>query len=428
MRRAVRPMTPAETPRPLDLAALRGGTQRRYSRRDMLRAAGLLAGSGLLAGCGVAGARANAVPRDYWSRQKPTEFLDWANWPLYLDVATVKGKTVHPSLEEFTKKTGIKVKYEEVIQDMDSFVGSIRPVLASHQATGYDLMVLTNGIYLTQMRELNYLIPLDHSQMPNFFKYADTTAKDPTFDPGNKFTVPWQSGMTGIAYNPKYVKRPITSFEDLFDPAFKGKVGMFADNQDLPNLALVGIGVDPAKSTEDDWKRAAAKLTKQRDEGLVRKYYQQDYISPLSKGDLWITMAWSGDIFQANASTPGLDLKFVVPKQGAVVWTDNLCIPLYSRNPVSAMKLIDFVYDPKIAAMIAEYVNYFTPVPGAKKYILDDAKAATKKADRQSLEQIAKSPLVFPTKSMESKLYRYATLTPEEVPVWNQIFEPVYES
>lgn len=420
-------MTPVD-PGPDGLANLRGLTQRRFSRRDLMQAAALLAGAGVVAGCSVPGARASAIPADYWKDKKASRSLDWAQWPLYIDVGKVKGKTVHPSLVEFTKRTGIQVKYEEVIQDMDSFVGTIRPVLASHQATGYDLMVLTNGIYLTQMRELNYLIPLDHSRMPNFFKYADKTAKDPTFDRGNKYTVPWQSGITGIAYNPKYVKRPITSFDDLFDPAFKGKVGMFADNQDLPNFGLVGIGVDPAKSTEDDWRRAADRLIKQRDEGFVRAYYQQDYISPLSKGDLWITMAWSGDIFQANASTPGLDLKFVVPEQGAVVWTDNLCIPRYSRNPVSAMELINFAYDPKIAAMIAEYVNYFTPVPTARKYILDDAKAATKKADRESLLQIADSPLVFPTKAMESKLYRYATLTPEEVPVWNQIFEPVYES
>ncbi|RNI17954.1 polyamine ABC transporter substrate-binding protein [Flexivirga caeni] len=420
-------MTPAELD-PLAQADLRGMTQRRFSRRDIIHAAGLMAGAGLLAGCSVAGARASVIPEGYWADKKPTKFVDWAQWPLYIDVGKVHGRNTHPSVDAFTKATGIKVKYEEVIQDMDSFVGSIQPVLASHQATGYDLMVLTNGIYLTQMRELNYLVPLDHSRMPNFFKYADPTVKNPTYDPGNKFTVPWQSGITGIAYNPKYVKRPITSFDDLFDPAFKGKVGMFADNQDLPNLAIVGIGVDPAKSTESDWRRAAKRLTQQRNSGLVRAYYQQDYIAPLSKGDLWVTMAWSGDIFQANASTPGLDLKFVVPEQGGVVWTDNLCIPRYASNPVAAMELINFYYQPDIAAMVAEYVNYFTPVPEAKRYILADAKAATDKDDRESLLQIADSPLVFPTKAMESKLYRYATLKPEEVPVWNQIFEPVYES
>jgi len=417
-------MTPVE-PSP---DRLRGLTQRRFSRRDLLQIGGLLAGAGLLSGCGVAGARASAIPADYWKDKKPSKSVDWAQWPLYIDVGKVNGKSGHPSLAEFTQQTGIKVKYEEVIQDMDSFVGTIRPVLASHQATGYDLMVLTNGLYLTQMRELNYLVPLDHSRMPNFFKYADPTAKNPTFDPGNKYTVPWQSGITGIAYNPKYIKRKITSFDDLFDPAYKGKVGMFADNQDLPNFALVGIGVDPAKSTEGDWRRAADRLKQQRDEGFVRAYYQQDYISPLSKGDLWITMAWSGDIFQANASTPGLDLKFVVPEQGAVVWTDNLCIPRYAHNPVAAMELINFYYQPKVAAMVAEYVSYFTPVPDAKKYILADARAAKTKADRESLLGVADSPLVFPTKAMESKLYRYATLSPEEVPVWNQIFEPVYES
>ncbi len=419
------------TPMP-DAAWLRGLTSRRVSRRDMLRAMGLGAGAlataAVLGSCSVAGSQAPPLASDFWSGQKKAGHLDWAQWPLYIDTDTVNGKTTYPSLELFTKQTGITVNYQEVIQDVESYFGVIRPVLAAGQSTGFDLMVITNGIYLTQLIELNFLIPLDHKLMPNFFANAGATVKNPSFDPGNKYTAAWQSGITGIAYNPKYVKRKITSFNDLLDPAFIGKVGMFGDNQDLPNLALSGIGVNPETSTEADWRRAAKVLIKQRDAGLVRAYYQQEYIAPLSKGDLWISMAWSGDIFQANQSTPGLDLQFVVPDEGAVVWTDNLCIPRYARHPVDAMAMINFMYQPQVAAMVAEGVNYFTPVPGARKYIQQDAAAATDKDDKELLTTLADSPLIFPSPQMLSRLHRYRTLSPQELEVWNQIFEPVYQS
>ncbi|MBN9619747.1 MAG: spermidine/putrescine ABC transporter substrate-binding protein, partial [Actinobacteria bacterium] len=343
-------------------------------------------------------------------------------WPLYIDVGSKASD--HPSLDLFTKQTGIKVKYGEDIQQDDTYYGKVAPILKSGQGTGWDLMVITNGIYLQDFIERDYLVPLDQSRMTNFYTNASDLVKDPSYDRGNVFTMAWQSGMTGIGYNPKLVGRKITSWNDLLDPKLKGKVGMFGDTEDLPNSALCAIGVNPENSTQADWEKAATWLKSQRP--LVRKYYQQDYISPLSKGDLWASMAWSGDIFQANSN--GANLEFVVPDEGAPIWTDNMCIPKYAAHPLDAMVYMDFVYQPKIAAMLAAYVNYVTPVPGVQQVFQQEAAAATSKSDRENYEFLATTPLIFPSKSDQAKLHRYRVLSQAEQQVWNGLFEPIYQS
>jgi spermidine/putrescine transport system substrate-binding protein len=408
----------------VDPALFRGLTQRRYSRRDMLRFAGMgggaLAASAVLSACGVSGGKAKKTATSFWDGKTRTGELVFANWPYYMD----KAKGRHPSLDRFTQETGIQVKYKEVINDNAEFFGRIQPGLAAGQGTGYDIIVLTNGVYLDKLIQANYLIPLDHSQLPNFAKYAGPAIKDPSYDPGNKYTLAWQSGMTGIGWNPEYVDGPFTSYEDLFDPKYKGKIGMFGDTQDLPNLALVGMGLDPQDATPDDWRKAAEKLKKQRP--LVRQYYNQNYIGPLSKGDIWITMAWSGDIFQANASNPGLNLQWALPDQGGLIWTDNMCIPIKAPHPVDALEYMNFVYDPSVAAMIAEWVNYITPVPDAKAVIEQDA-AKAKGDDRKLLQDLAASPLIFPDSEIVSRLHNYRVLTTDEEKEWNTIFEPIYQ-
>jgi spermidine/putrescine transport system substrate-binding protein len=410
---------------------LRGLTQPRVGRRGVLQfgAASML----LLAleACGVSSKSSNPTSsksvedaaKKFWAAQKKTGLLNFANWPLYIDVSDTNDKD-HPSLDEFTKQTGIKVVYSEVIQENASFFGKIQPELAAGQATGYDIIVITNGSYLDKLRELNYLVPLDQSKMVNFYKNASPLVKNPSYDPGNQYTMAWQSGITGIGYDPKRLGHDITSWKQLTDPALKGKVGMFGDTQDLPNSALLAVGVKPEDSDEKDWQKAADWLKAQRP--LVRKYYEQDYIDPLSKGDIWASMAWSGDIFQANAS--GASLKFVVPEEGAVSWTDNMCIPVHAAHPFDAMTYMDFVYQPDIAAMLAEYINYITPVPAAKAVILQDASAATTADDKAYYEGLATSPLIFPAASDVAKLHRYRVLTADEEKTWNALFEPIYQS
>jgi spermidine/putrescine transport system substrate-binding protein len=405
----------------IDPALLRGLTQRRYDRRDLLRLSAV-AGAGLaLAACGVKGKKA-APPKQsdvqkYWAGKQKNGHVDFANWPLYMDPE-------HPELKKFTAATGITVTYKEVIQDNASWFAKIRPQLAAGRSIGYDIMVVTNGIEFSELVELGYLAPLDHGKLPNYGKYAGAQYKKEAFDPGNVFSIPWTSGMTGIGYNPKYVKTPPTKIADLWDPKYKGKVGMMSDTQEIGNFGMLVSGVKPENSGPADWEKAAARLKEQRDQDIVRKYYDQDYIKPLTSGDVWLTMAWSGDIFQQNVSE-GTDLRFVLPEEGATIWTDNMMIPKTAKNPVDAIMLMDFFYDPAIAASLTGYINYIPPVPLAQNIIRSEAARASG-AEKQALEQIANSPLVFPAGADYSKLHTYRTFeNAGEKQRYMSLFQPI---
>ena len=410
-----------------DPSFLRGLTQRRISRRSALQGAGALSFAAFLAACGIGSKPAVAAHQNWvWDKATKQGTLDFANWPLYIDVgADAKGKTTYPSLEQFTKETGIKVNYSEPIQDNNSFFAKEAPTLLLGNPIGYDIIVVTNGIFLTNYMEQHWLTELDPTQLPNFPKNAAARLQSRDFDPGNKFTIPWQSGFTGIGYNPKLTGREITSFNDLFDPAFKGKVGMFSENQDTGNLALVGLGIKPESSSPKDWQTAADKLKKQRDDGIVRKYYDQSYIDALSKGETAISMAWSGDIFQANLSAGNDDLKFVIPSEGGVIWTDNMCIPVGASHPVDAITYMNWVYTPENAATLAEYIEYITPVPAAQQVIQQQAAAATNADDKAALLQAASSPLIFPSPDILAKTSYYRVLNTAETKQWNDIFNAV---
>jgi spermidine/putrescine transport system substrate-binding protein len=373
----------------LDVALVRGLTEGRISRRTLVRgtAAGVATAglAGFLAACGVGGSKGTGAGADkdweaFWAKQEKQGTLVWANWPLYID--TSHGK--HPSLQMFTKKTGIKVNYKPVIQDNAAFFSQIRPVLQAGKSTGYDLMVLSEGWELTQLINNRWLIPLDRSRMPNFHKYAGDSVKDPSYDPDNTYTVTWQSGITGIAYDPAKTGREVDSIHDLFDPAFKGKVGMMSDDTELGAAGMLAIGIeDQPSSTPDDWRKAADLLTKQRN----------------------------------DSGYP--NLKFVIPKEGAMLWHDNCMIPLHAAHPVDAMEWINFYYQPRIEALIEDWVWYFSPVPDAKQVI------ATKLDD----PAVANSPLVFPTKSMESQFREYYTFkNVQDHDEYTSIFDPIIQS
>jgi spermidine/putrescine transport system substrate-binding protein len=201
---------------------------------------------------------------------------------------------------------------------------------------------------------------------------------------------------------------------DLFDPAFDGKVGMFGDTEDMPNLTLLGMGVEPSTSTESDWQAAADKLTTQRDTGLVRQYYGQNYVSALTSGNVALTMAWSADILQLQmGGFP--QLQFVVPDEGALLWTDSLCIPANAGHPLDALTFMDFIYRPDVAAMIVGWIQNVSPVPASQEIL------------RTQGSPVAESPLVFPTADMYARLHGYRVLTPSEQQVWDQLFQPIFQ-
>ncbi|MFI1991659.1 spermidine/putrescine ABC transporter substrate-binding protein [Actinoplanes sp. NPDC020271] len=413
-------MFPRTTP---DRSLLRGVTQRRLGRRDALRLGGLSALGATLAACGVQGKGTPATSVDagalasFWQGKKRNGKVDFANWPLYMDPA-------HPELKKFTAKTGIQVNYQEVIQEMGPWFAKVQPQLSAKQSIGYDLMVITNGIQFGQFRSAGFLAPLDHAQLPNFTANAAKKYREETFDPANVFSVPWASGITGIAYDPEKTGREITSLADLWDPEFKGKVGMMSDATELANFGLLAAGLKPENSTEADWKKAVAKLKQQKDAGIVRKYYEQDYVDALGKGEVWITQAWSGDVFQKNLSD-GTNLKFVIPEEGGTIWTDNFAIPVTAANPVDALMLVDFFYEIENAASLAEYINYVCPVPGAQAQIKTDAAALTG-SERTGMEQVAESALVFPSEADYAKLHYYVNFnTAQQQQTFASLFEQI---
>jgi spermidine/putrescine transport system substrate-binding protein len=401
----------------------RGLTQSRLGRREALQLSGLGALGMALAACGVKGqgTPAASVAPDavakYWTGKTKNGKVDFANWPLYMDPK-------HPELKKFTAETGIAVNYQEVIQEMAPWFAKVQPQLKAGQAIGYDLMVITNGIQFGQFRDSGFLAPLDHSKLPNFTANAGAKYKQEAFDPGNVYTIPWTSGITGIAYDPGKIKRPITKLADLWDPAFKGKVGMFQDTQELGNFAMMMLGINPEKSTPADWDKAAAKLKEQKSLGVVRNYYDQSYVDALGKGEVWITQAWSGDIFQKNVSD-GTNLKFVIPEDGGTIWTDNMAIPITAANPIDAITLMDFFYRVDIQASLTEYINYVSPVPAAQQQIRQDATKASGD-DKATLEDVANSPLVFPADSDYAKLHYYRDFaTVAEQQAYEKVFEPI---
>jgi spermidine/putrescine transport system substrate-binding protein len=429
----------------MDPAKLRGLTQRRkgpstqspgqnpsqMSRRGLFKLGGAAAAGLALTSCGIPGlakiitpAEAKAKADEFWPKQKPTGRLNFANWASYIDPD-------HESLKLFTKATGIGVNYQEVIEDDNSYFAKIDPILRSGQYSGYDLMVITDGFEFTDLVELQEVIPLDQSMLPNFKQYAISKFMQETFDPGNLYSVPWASGMTGIAWNTKYVKEPITSIDALWDPKYAGKIGMMQDPQELANFGLFKAGIDPDKSTLADWNKAAAVLNKQRNDGLVRAYYDQSYLNAISRGDVWITMAWSGDIFQQNQSTGNNDLEFAVPDEGGNIWTDNMMIPKYAKNPVAAMQVIDWFYRPEIATMFTENVQYISSnsaVPGLIKEHAQLKKGANG-LDQATLQALASSPLVFPTEKELSRVRNYVTpQDPKTAQTFKNIFNAITEA
>src|ERR1019366_2644980 len=357
--------------------------------------------------------------------------VNFANWPFYIDV--LKGK--HPSLDHFTATTNIKVNYQEVVQDNASFYDKIRPSLRAGQATGYDVMVMTNNNpELGYLIELGWLIPLDRSLMTNFDKYASRLVTNPPYDPGNKYTMAWQSGWTSIGYNSSMVKDPGDSVQILFDKKYAGKVGMLNDPFEIGSVGLLAIGVEPAKSTESDWARAAKKLQQQKSDGIVAAYYDQSYIQHLKNGDVVISQCYSGDIFQANLNSKYRDLVLMIPKEGVLIWTDNMIIPLHAANPLDAMTCMDYFYSPLTQSVVEYYDDYICPVPDAKQQLLHPTgwNAAALRALKGEIQLptsvTADSLDVFPSSSrIKASLPYYPFKNQGEITAWTNLFLPIIQ-
>ncbi|MDP9271654.1 MAG: spermidine/putrescine ABC transporter substrate-binding protein [Chloroflexota bacterium] len=416
----------------IEQAIERAIAEGRISRRSFLRRAGrggLWAGGALslgaiLAACGIKPAGSQtAASASVAPTPIPTQagIANWANWPAYIDIDD-KGK--YPTIEKFQKETGIKVTYTEDINDNEEFFGKIQPDLAAGNPTSYDLIVMTDWM-IEKMNRLGYLEQLDKSELPNFTANADPLYVDPWYDKGNKVSLAWQSGITGIGYNPKLTKREITTFDDLLDPAFKGHVGMFSEMRDTMCMALLSIGIIPEKATVADVQRAGDILKAKQQAGQFRNFYGNDYYDELANKNLWVTIAWSGDVTQMQLYD-NADVKFVIPQSGGMRWVDNMAIPNKAAHPTDAHKLINFWYDPANAVTLSEYIGYFSPVKGIPDLIIKDADSAAASGDKATADQLrVVAATVNPTPAQLKNVYNYKILPEAEEKQWNDIFQQV---
>ena len=416
-------------------ALMRGMTQRRLSRRNLIKYGGATVGTmslaSILAACGGGssgtGTGGSAENVDFGAA--PGDKVNFANWPLYIDSAKdADGNRYHPSLQEFTDKTGIEVNYQDVINSNDSFFGKLLPQLQAGQDTGWDIIVITNGREFTNLTLNGWVTKLDPAMRPNFDANAATWAKDPEYDPGNAYSMAWQSGLTGIGYNTEKVNGTITKMDDLMNTDLVGtnSVGML--KQDMPDVVMINLGITPTESTPDDWKEAAAWIQKLKDSGTVRTFYDQGYIDDLNAGNLSATMAWSGDVLYYKL-WEDYPYEFVVPADGALLWIDNMMIPAHSANPQGAYQLMDWVYQPEIADLITEWVAYMSPVPAVQDLIAQHAKTEKDPATAKALAGMAESTLLWPDAELLAQTPFGTNLTTdEEREEWDSIFLPLSES
>jgi len=422
----------------LDPARMQAVLKSRLTRRGFMKGAGTGAAAiglgSLLAACG-GGTSKGGSGKTGWDISKiysgqAGDTINFANWPLYIDYAKDKNGTRYiPSLKKFKDETGITVNFAEVIQGNPDFFGKLQPQLAAGQDTGWDIIVITNGTQFTALVANDWVYPLDPAKHPNFDQYAAPWAKNPSYDPNNEHSMPWQSGLTGIGVNSKLVNGPITKMDDLANPDKVGKARVDMLTEDMPNFVMINLGIDPVTSGPAEWKEAAAWLLKQRDAGVIRAYTDQGYIDDMTAGNLSAFMAWSGDVLY-YALWAGYDnLSFVFPEGGALHWNDNMMIPAHAANPVGAMELMDFYYRPDIATMVTEWVLYMSPVPKTQELILADAKKAEAqnyKGYANKLYQTAKSPYLYPSAEFLAKTSYGRNLTTDaERQEWDSIFLPI---
>ncbi len=402
----------------------------RVSRRTVLKGTALAGISAFIAACTgskaspvatASAAPATVVPGATPAPPTPsptvppvTGPLKFANWPAYIDLAGAAGTAgayapgSSPSLEQFKKQYKVDVDYEEKISDNQSFIQTVTPALVAGLATGWDLIVVTDWM-AAQVVTSGWAAKIDQAYVPNCVANLRDPLKNQAWDPGNDYHYPWQSGMTGIGYNAKTLSEnkiaEPTKIADLWNiPA--NKLTFLSEARDTFGLGLLKLGInpDPATVTVDDLQKVHDDIKPLVGKGL--RFTGNEYLQDFAQKKVWAAFVWSGDL----ASSGGANDKFVVPEEGAMIWTDNMLIPKGAANKYTAELMMNWVYDPKIAAQIANYVYYISPVKGADKEIAKlDPAAAT-------------NPLLFPSADVVAKQHSFEALSKDQETKLNSLY------
>jgi spermidine/putrescine transport system substrate-binding protein len=334
----------------------------------------------------------------------------WANWPAYMDTVDATGD--HPTLDAFTKSTGIKVDYREDVDDNNSYYAKVKDQLALGKDIGADTVCLTDWMVSRWIR-FGYTQELDHSKIPNI-KNLNPSLLNIDYDKGRKNSLPWQGGFAGICWNKEKFPKGFASVSDLFkEPELKGRIGVLSEMRDTVGLIMLEQGVDISGDfTDDQFKAAIAVLKTAVDDGVIRNVKGNSYLDDLTNGDTLAAICWSGDITLINAEN-GDKWEFAIPEAGGTLWNDNFMIPIGARHKANAEAIMNWYYDPEIAAQVAAYVNYITPVEGAK-----EAAVAIDPA-------LADNQLIFPDADTLKKAHIFHTLTPAQEQSYGSAFQSV---
>jgi spermidine/putrescine transport system substrate-binding protein len=384
------------------------------TRRTVLRGAGGVGVAAALAACGTGDTTepgSKAEPQATVEDKSATDkVVRWANWPAYLDYDE-KTKN-YPTLEKFQSDSGIKATYAEDIDDHDSYYGKIQGQLRNGDDIGKDVITLTDWMAGRLIRQ-GYVQELDKAKIPNAGN-LNPALQDVGFDPGRKFSMTWQSGYAGIGYRKDKVGRELKTLDDLWAPDLKGKIVVLSEMRDTVGLIMLSQGVDISKDfSEDQFNTALDVLQKQVDSGQIRQVKGNSYLEDLRSGNAIAAIAWSGDILLAQFEEEDPNYTFALPETGGTLWSDNLMVPIGSPHKTNAEKLIDFYYDPAIAAEVAAYVNYICPVDGAKEEM--------EKIDPSLVD----SPLIFPTEEDLANVKVFRSLDPDEETTYSESFQKV---
>jgi spermidine/putrescine transport system substrate-binding protein len=399
-------------PRPAEPTASLGTMRSSLSRRRLLQGAGLGGAAMFAAACGAtapSSANGSGTPSAASApdQSDTDKVLNWSNWPLYIDSDDETGD--RPTLDAFQKQSGISVTYTEDVNDNNEFFAKVRTQLEQGQDIGRDLVVLTDwmaGLWIQN----GYAQKLDKSMMPNSGNIIPSL-KSVAFDPNRDYTLPWQSGIGGLGYNKAALKEAtgkdtMTTLDLLFDPALKGRVTVLSEMRDTMGCILAWQGADPGDFTEEEFYRGIDALTVQVDNGQIRQVTGNDYIAALESGDVIAVIGWSGDVFAL-----GDEFGFEIPESGGTLWTDNMLIPALAQHKKNAELVMNYYYDPEVAAQVAAYVNYICPVEGAQ--------AAMEKID----PELATNEFIFPTSVTLDRTTVFMPLSVEQNDQYQRAFQ-----
>jgi spermidine/putrescine transport system substrate-binding protein len=371
------------------------------SRRTVLRGVGgaAFAGASLAAlklpFFSVSGAQQDPKTCKATDTSATDKSLIISNWPAYIDPIHKPGSTV----SVFQEQTGISVSYTDDINDNAEFYAKVKNQLAACEPIKRDMMVLTDWM-AARMIGLGWIQPLDASKVPNLHKNLIPRLRDKPWDPDLKYHAPWQSGLTGIAYNRKNTSE-VKSFTELLTRSdLKGRITLLTEMRDTMGFMLRTVGADPEKFSDTEWQNAIDSLHKSVSEGQIRSFNGNDYLNDLASGNTLACEAWSGDVIIAQQDNP--DIQFVTPEEGLSLWADNMMVPNLAQHESNAEEWINYYYEPAVAAKLADWNYYICPVEGAQEEML--------KLDKHA----AKSPLIFPTDDMLKDTWGFMALDDQQ--------------